>query len=93
MPHIPNQHHFTQKSAHEVLDANLEARVSPVFIYNLLYYPFVIESLPALSICSFSVLHWISKLFIDSIHILFLLYLLLWFGFSTSKPAGFHQNI
>ena len=39
------------------------------------------------------VLHWISKLFIDSIHILFLLYLLLWFGFSTSKPAGFHQNI
>ena len=33
------------------------------------------------------------KLFIDSIHILFLLYFLPWFGFSTSKPAGFHQNI
>ena len=32
MPHIPNQHHFTQKSAHEVLDAIFEARVSPVFI-------------------------------------------------------------
>ena len=32
MPHIPNQHHFTQKSAREVLDAILEARVSPVFI-------------------------------------------------------------
>ena len=32
MPHIRNQHHFTQKSAHEVLDAILEARVSPVFI-------------------------------------------------------------
>ena len=32
MPHIPNQHHFIQKSAHEVLDAILEARVSPVFI-------------------------------------------------------------
>ena len=32
MPHIPNQHHFTQKSAHEVLDAILEARVSPGFI-------------------------------------------------------------
>ena len=32
MPHIPKQHHFTQKSAHEVLDAILEARVSPVFI-------------------------------------------------------------
>ena len=32
MPHIPNQHHFTQKSTHEVLDALLEARVSPVFI-------------------------------------------------------------
>ena len=32
MPHIPNQHHFTQESAHEVLDAILEARVSPAFI-------------------------------------------------------------
>ena len=32
MPHIPNQHHYTQKSANEVLDAILEARVSPVFI-------------------------------------------------------------
>ena len=32
MPRIPNQHHYTQKSAHEVLDAILEARVSPVFI-------------------------------------------------------------
>ena len=29
--HIPNQHHFTQKSAHGVLDAYLEARVRPVF--------------------------------------------------------------
>ena len=32
MPHIPNQHHFTQKSAHEVLDAVLEAPVRPVSI-------------------------------------------------------------
>ena len=32
MPHIPNQLHFIQKSAHEVLDAILEARVSPGFI-------------------------------------------------------------
>ena len=48
---------------------------------------------PALSICSPSVLHWIPKPIIDSIHILFLLYLLLWFGFSTTKPAGIHQNI
>ena len=32
MPHISNQHHFTQKRAHEVLDAILEARVSPGFI-------------------------------------------------------------
>ena len=32
VPHIPNQHHYTQKSAHEVLDAILEARVSPVFM-------------------------------------------------------------
>ena len=31
LPHIPNQHHCIQKSAHEVLDANLEARVRPVF--------------------------------------------------------------
>ena len=31
LPHIPKQLHFTQKSAHEVLDANLEARVRPVF--------------------------------------------------------------
>ena len=31
IPHIPNQLHFIQKSAHEVLDANLEARVRPVF--------------------------------------------------------------
>ena len=30
-PHLPNQLHFTQKSAHEVLDANLDARVRPVF--------------------------------------------------------------
>ena len=30
-PHIPNQLHFFQKGAHEVLDANLEARVRPVF--------------------------------------------------------------
>ena len=30
LPHIPNQLHFIQKSAHEVLDANLEARVMPV---------------------------------------------------------------
>ena len=27
------------------------------------------------------------------IHILFLLYLLLWFGFSTTKPAGIHETI
>ena len=46
MPHIPNQHHFTQKSAHE-----LQARVSPVFISNLLYYPFVIESLCLYLLC------------------------------------------
>ena len=37
------------------------------------------------------ILHF--KLVIDSIYILFLLYLLPFFGFSTSKPAGFHQNI
>ena len=32
MSHIPNQHHYNRKSAREVLDAILEARVSPVFI-------------------------------------------------------------
>ena len=31
LPHIPNQLHFIQKSAHQVLDANMEARVMPVF--------------------------------------------------------------
>ena len=30
LPHIPNQLHFIQKSAHEVLDAIWEARVMPV---------------------------------------------------------------
>ena len=32
MPHIPKQLHFTPKSAHEVPEANWEARVMPVFI-------------------------------------------------------------
>ena len=64
----------------------------PVFTKNLLFYPFVIVRMPPLSICSPSVIHWISKLFIDAIHILFLLYLLLWFCFPTPKPAGFHRN-
>ena len=31
LPNIPNKHHFIQRRAHEVLDANLEARVRPVF--------------------------------------------------------------
>ena len=31
LPHAPNQLHFIQKSAHEVHDANWEARVMPVF--------------------------------------------------------------
>ena len=31
LDHIPYQHHFTQQSAHEVHDTNLEARVRPVF--------------------------------------------------------------
>ena len=31
LPHIPNQPHFIQRSAHEVLDANWEARVMPAF--------------------------------------------------------------
>ena len=30
LPHIPNQHRSIQKRAHEVLDANLEARLMPV---------------------------------------------------------------
>ena len=30
LPHIPNQLHFIQMSANEVLDANWEARVMPV---------------------------------------------------------------
>ena len=31
LPHIPNQHHFIQNGAHEVLDANLQARIRPAF--------------------------------------------------------------
>ena len=31
LPYFPNQLHFIQKSAHVVLDANLEARVRPAF--------------------------------------------------------------
>ena len=31
LPHIPNHLHYIQTSAHEVLDAKLEARVRPVF--------------------------------------------------------------
>ena len=31
LPHTPNQLHFIQKSAHEMLDANLEAGVRPAF--------------------------------------------------------------
>ena len=31
LTHIPHQHNFIQQSAHEVLDANLEARVRPAF--------------------------------------------------------------
>ena len=30
LPHIPNQHHFTQKIAHELHDTNLEAGVRQV---------------------------------------------------------------
>ena len=32
LPHIPNQLHFIQKSAHEVPKANWEAKVMAVFI-------------------------------------------------------------
>ena len=31
LPHIPNQLHFIQKSAHEALEANWEARAMPLF--------------------------------------------------------------
>ena len=61
--------------------------------YHVLWFYFSTVSELSCLAKSFSVLHWIPKLFIDSIHILFLPYLLLGFGFSTSKPAGFHQNI
>ena len=30
LPHIPNQHHFIQTSAHEVLEDNWGARVMPL---------------------------------------------------------------
>ena len=60
---------------------------------NNLLYSFVIESLYLLCLSAAFCVTLDFKLFIDSIHILFLLYLLPWLGFSTSKPAGFHQNI
>ena len=31
LPHIPNQHHFIETCAHEVLEADWEARVMPLF--------------------------------------------------------------
>ena len=31
LPHIPNQLHFIHKSAHEVLDANVEAGLRRIF--------------------------------------------------------------
>ena len=49
--------------------------------------------MPALSICSPSVIHWLSKLFIDSIHILLLLYLLVWFGFEHHNLQDFIKPI
>ena len=51
LPHIPNELYFIQKSAHEVLDANLEARVMAAFTRNNLVYPFVIESLYLRLLC------------------------------------------
>ena len=60
------------------------------FVLSICDWIFVLK--PALSICSPCVIQCISKLFIDSIHILFLLYLLLWSCFSTPKLARFHQN-
>ena len=42
--------------------------------------------IPALSICSPSVLHWIPKPIIDSIHFQSLLYLLLWLGVLKVLP-------
>ena len=38
-------------------------------------------------------IHWISKLFIDSIHILILLYLLLWFGFLNIKTCRISSKL
>ena len=90
LPRIPNQLNFIQKSAHEVLEADLEARVMAVFYMKSFVFSScdgIFVLLPALSMCSPSVIHWISKLFIDSIHILFLLYLLLWFCFPTPKTC------
>ena len=56
LPHIPNQHHFTQKSAHEVFEANWEARVMQVSLKNHLSYPFVIASLYLSLLCLFAAL-------------------------------------
>ena len=63
---------------------------------NHLFYTFVIESLYLYLLCLSAALLCYTEFQNHSLirfHIVFLLYLLLWFGFSTSKPAGFHQNM
>ena len=95
MPQIPNLLHCMSKGAHEVLGTVLVARLMLVFtiksfVLSICHCIFVFKH--ALSFCSPFVIHWISKLFIDSIIILFTLYLLLWSCFPTTKPARLHQK-
>ena len=85
-PQIANLHHCCSKGAHEVLGAVSETHVS--FAYKNHFFHCLLLNLSvnhALSICSPYVMHWPSNVFIDSIHILLMLYLLLWSCFPTSQ--------
>ena len=72
---------------------------SPRHMVTSIFFFWIYVHIPALSICSPSVLHWIPKPIIDSIHIQSLLYLLLWFGVfnyktcrNTSKDLGHNSR-
>ena len=87
MPHIPNQHHYTKRVHMKCL--MLPWRLESV---QLSYKVFCIIHL-SLNLCVYTCFVYLQlfcvtldfKLFIDSIHNLFLLYLLLWFWDFTIK--------
>ena len=93
---IPNQLQCIPISAHQVLGAAREARSQAVFSFKIICF---VEGIvfrlntTFVVICSPSVIPSISKLFSDSILILFMLYLVLWSCFSGTKTAAFHHSL